>query len=103
MKKNKQKLIVKESRKLAKKEINTQIVDALTTIVTKFGKTSKKADKVIGKSAKLISKRLANLVNLNPITEEAGTNEPTPAPAVKKSPIKKITKKVIVKQEDKSE
>jgi len=57
MKKNKQKLIVKEQKKAIKKELTEQLTGAIRSIVTNFS-DNKKTEKLIEKSTKQLVKKL---------------------------------------------
>jgi hypothetical protein len=59
MKRNKQKAIVKEQKKAAKKELTHQIEAAIGTVIVNFSLSSKKIDKVIAKTAKQLAKRIS--------------------------------------------
>lgn len=59
MKKNKQKAIVKEQKKAAKKELTNQIKAALGSVIVNFADSSKSIDKIIAKSTKQLVKKLS--------------------------------------------
>ena len=60
MKKNKLKKTVKEQKKIAKKELGTQIATALNAVLVEFGESNKKIQKLIDKKSKQIAKKLSN-------------------------------------------
>lgn len=93
MKKNKQKAIVKEARKVAKQEIKNHIIEALKIISEKFGKGSKKINKIIEKDAIQLAKKLSKEIKFNQVVIVERTAE---APVVldeKPAPIKNTTTK----------
>ncbi|WP_316784576.1 hypothetical protein [Pedobacter frigiditerrae] len=58
----KKKAIVKESRKLAKKELTAQIVAALSTVTVNASGNQKKLEKVIVKNAKQLAKKFSSYI-----------------------------------------
>lgn len=83
----KKKAIVKESRKVAKKELTAQIVAALSTVTVNASGNQKKLAKVIEKSAKQLAKRFAGYLT---VTTPADS---TPVEPTKKTVSKKNTTK----------
>lgn len=73
MKKHKVKTLLKISRKNAKKDIQADLTKALQEVVGKFGKTSKKLDKTIKRSAIKLAKELSKELNLQPETDAKET------------------------------
>ncbi len=59
MKQKKHKAIVKEQKKLAKKDLTDQIKAALSTAVANFAGNSKKIDKIVAKTTKQLVKKLS--------------------------------------------
>ncbi len=59
MKKNKQKAIVKEQKKVAKKDLTAQITTALSAVMLNLGTSGKKVEKLISKNAKQLAKKLS--------------------------------------------
>ncbi|GEM_PF-4410768 len=108
MKKNKQKALVKESKKVAKQEIKNNIVEDLKKIVGKFGQTSKKMDKVIEKEATLLAKKLSKefkIVAKAVADQKIEEIKPTAEKTVKlegKVPVKKTVKKSATPKENTS-
>lgn len=106
MKKNKQKALVKESKKVAKQEIKNNIVEDLKKIVGRFGQTSKKMDKVIEKEATQLAKKLAKefkAIPTNTTTKKIEAIKPTAEKTVKleeKAPVKKAVKKPATPKEN---
>ncbi|WP_152969678.1 hypothetical protein [Pedobacter sp. Hv1] len=106
MKKNKQKALVKESKKVAKQEIKNNIVEDLKKLVGRFGQTSKKMDKVIEKEATQLAKKLSKefKVVATAITDKKIEEiKPTAVKAVKpieKAPAKKTAKKPTTSKEN---
>lgn len=99
MKKNKQKALVKESKKVAKQEIKNNIVEDLKKIVARFGQTSKKMDKVIEKEATQLAKKLSKefkVVAAAIAEEKIEEIKPKPVKAVK--PVEKAAAKKTVKK-----
>lgn len=82
----KKKALVKESRKLAKKELTAQIVAALTTITVNASGNQKKLEKVIAKSAKQLAKKFSSYITVKPADN-------APIASVKKVVSKKSTAK----------
>ncbi|TCC90131.1 hypothetical protein EZ428_12645 [Pedobacter frigiditerrae] len=87
----KKKAIVKESRKLAKKELTAQIVAALSTVTVNASGNQKKLDKVIAKSAKQLAKKFSSYITATEKPVDA-----TPVAPVKKS----VSKKSAAKKEE---
>lgn len=75
MKKHKVKTLLKISRKNAKKDIQADLTKALQEVVGKFGKTSKKLDKTIKRSAIKLAKELSKELDLPAIEKETATTE----------------------------
>ncbi|RZK34592.1 MAG: hypothetical protein EOO90_30580 [Pedobacter sp.] len=67
----KKKAIVKESRKLAKKELTAQIVAALSTVTVNASGNQKKLEKIIAKSAKQLAKKFASYIKVEKPAESA--------------------------------
>lgn len=77
MKKESAKLLVKEARKAAKKDIEAALINELNGITAKLNQSSKKLNKKIKKGAKQLAKELARNLTINkeslspkPATEE---------------------------------
>lgn len=93
MKKNKQKTIVKESRKAAKQEIKETMIDALKKITAKYGQSTKKIEKTINKGATQLADKLSKTLHfVEPTTEEKPV-EAKPVKAPKKTTAKLAVKK----------
>lgn len=58
MKKKKQKAIVKEQKRTAKKELKAQFIAALSTVIPGF-ESDKKVQKIVAKSAKQLAEKVA--------------------------------------------
>jgi CRISPR/Cas system CMR-associated protein Cmr5 small subunit len=93
MKKNKQKAIVKEARKVAKQEIKNHIIEALKIISEKFGKGSKKINKIIEKDAIQLAKKLSKEIKFNQVVIVERTAEVPVVLDEKPAPIKNTTTK----------
>jgi hypothetical protein len=106
MKKNKQKALVKESKKVAKQDIKNHIVEDLKKIVGRFGQASKKMDKVIEKEATLLAKKLSKefkVVAKAIVAEKTEEIKPIAEKTVKveeKVPAKKTVKKPTTPKEN---
>ena len=99
MKKNKQKALVKESKKVAKQEIQQHIIEDLKKTVGKFGQTSKKMDKLIEKEAAQLAKKLSRGFKIAPSSDQEKKAEeikPTATETVKQKQ-KSATKKTVKK------
>jgi hypothetical protein len=95
MKKNKKVAIVKESRKLAKKELEIQIYDALKLIFANFSSNQKKLDKQITKNAKQLAAKLSKEITFK--ASETKAPKVIATKDLKKSPVKAT---VIAKEEE---
>lgn len=95
MKKNKKVAIVKESRKIAKKELEFQILDALKLIFEKFTSNQKKLEKLLTKNAKQLVGKLSKEIIFKSTDTE--TSKVVAAKEVKKFAVKA---KVTVKKEE---
>jgi dihydroxyacetone kinase-like predicted kinase len=95
LKKNKKVAIVKESRKIAKKELEFQILDALKLIFEKFPSNQKKLEKLLTKNAKQLVGKLSKEIIFKSADTE--TSKVVAAKEVKKSAVKA---KVTVKKEE---
>lgn len=99
MKKDKQKAIVKETKKIAKQEIQQHIIEDLKKTVGKFGQTSKKMDKIIEKEASQLAKKLAKefkIIASAPVEKKVEETKPTATKTVKEEQ-KSATKKTVKK------
>ena len=71
MKKKKQKAIVKESKKAAKSNLTQLLTVELTKIVENYGPVSKKATKIIEKTAKQTAKKIVGTIKPIAVEEVA--------------------------------
>ena len=97
MKKNKQKAVVKELKKLAKAEIAKQVIEALKPIASRFGNSPKKMEKLISKYAKRLAKKLSTETLAKPIATNQKVDLTPPARITAK-----IVRKPTVKKEETS-
>ena len=102
MKKNKSKSRNHSAGKKVRKELETKLAAAFGEVVSAYGK-AKKADKVIGKFAKQLAKKVtisAEQDSITPFIKEEKTVTPAAkAKAVKATAAKSTGKKVPVKEE----
>ncbi|MVN90039.1 hypothetical protein [Mucilaginibacter aquatilis] len=65
MKKESAKLLIKEARKAAKKDIEATLINELNEMTSKLSQSSKKLDKKIQKGAKQLAKELARNLTIS--------------------------------------
>ncbi len=94
MKKSKIKKLVKEVRKSAKNELEEILIKLITDAVSPLGILSKKTTKDINKSAKALSKKLADKIKFEKIEvkEEEATEIAAPSQA-ESNPPRQVRKK----------
>ena len=94
MKKSKIKKLVKEVRKSAKNELEEILIKLITDAVSPLGILSKKTTKDINKSAKALSKKLADKIKFEHIALKEEHATETAAPVVAESnPPRQVRKK----------
>ena len=95
MKKSKIKKLVKEVRKSAKNELEEVLIKLITDAVSPLGILSKKTAKDINKSARALSKKLADKIKFEKIeVKEAEATEITTPVVAESKPPRQVRKKV---------
>jgi len=95
MKKSKIKKLVKEVRKSAKNELEEILIKLITDAVSPLGILSKKTTKDINKSAKALSKKLADKIKFEKIeVKEEEATEITAPIVAESNPPRQVRKKV---------